>query len=143
MSPKPKSSDVGNVDMPKRSHKVILLNGKEKKKSYTKDPIHTEALWWNHNILLKSIKSWNEIIFIFCPALNFYDQVIDYSIRLHISLPYFIPTIFIFEHIPYSPHCQQKGEKTGKHHNPLKSFLSQSDTIFQFSISFICTMIFS
>ena len=44
MSPKPKSSDVGNVDMPKRSHNVILLSEKEKKKSYTKDPIHTEAL---------------------------------------------------------------------------------------------------
>ena len=31
MSPKPKSNDVGNVGMPKRSHKVILLSGKEKK----------------------------------------------------------------------------------------------------------------
>ena len=31
MSPKPRSSDVGNVDMPKRSHKVILLSEKEKK----------------------------------------------------------------------------------------------------------------
>lgn len=57
-----------------------------------------------------------------------------YSIRLHLSLPYFIPTIFIFEHIQYSPHCQQKGEKTGKHLSPLKSFFSQSDTIFLSSL---------
>ena len=35
MSPKPRSSDVGNVDMPKRSHKVILLSEKEKKKNHT------------------------------------------------------------------------------------------------------------